>query len=70
MEIIHQVRKIKSYFIFSLIMSCLFSVQFLRDLSMLWSCLSEEVKSTHGLRGRHILDILKDGSSGLTCSIL
>lgn len=53
MEIIHQVRKLERYFIFSLIMSCLFSLRFLRDLAVLWLCLSE-VK-THGPRGRPFL---------------
>lgn len=53
MEIIHQVRKLERYFIFSLIMSCLFSLRFSRDIAVLWLCLSE-VK-TPGPRGRHFL---------------
>lgn len=68
MEIIHQLRKLESYFIFSLIMSCIFSLQFLRDL-MLWLCLSEEVE-IHGPRVRHFLDTIRGSASGLTCSIL
>lgn len=69
MEIIHQVRKLESYFIFSLIMICLFALRFLRDLAVLWLCLSEDVK-TQGPRGRHFLDTVRDSESGLTYSIL
>lgn len=69
MEIIPPVRKRESYFIFFLIMSCLFSLRFLRDLVVLWLSLSGEVK-THGPRGRHFLETVRDSASGLTCSIL
>lgn len=59
----------ENYFVFSLIMSCLFSLRFLRDLAVFWLCLSEEVK-TPGPRGRHILATVTDDASGLMWSIL
>lgn len=58
--------KLQGYFIILMIMSCLFSLRFLRDLG-LWFCLSE-VK-IHGSRGRHVLDNVRGSVLGLTCFI-
>lgn len=69
MEIIFLVRKRESYFIFFLIMSCLFLFRFLRDFVVFWLSLLGEVK-IYGFRGRYFFEIVRDSVFGLICFIL